>query len=299
MTDNLRAVILMNIAMLAFTLNDTCMKLVTQSLPLYQAITLRGVLTTVALLLVAAGQGMRLTGLARGDWQVIGLRTLAEVAATVTFLTALLHMPLANLSALMQSLPLLVTLGAALVFGERLGWRRLTAIALGLVGVLLIIRPGTEGFDRWSVLGLLSVAAVVVRDLSTRKLSRAVPSTLVAICASAAVTGLGLAGLGFEGWQPMGAREAALILGASVNLIIGYLTVVMVMRAGDIGLVAPFRYTALLWAIGLGWALFGTFPDRLTLIGAAIVVLAGLFTLLRERRLQAPPPMPGRAGDSG
>ena len=120
MTDNLRAVILMNIAMLAFTLNDTCMKLVTQSLPLYQAITLRGVLTTVALLLVAAGQGMRLAGLARGDWQVIGLRTLAEVAATVTFLTALLHMPLANLSALMQSLPLLVTLGAALVFGETL-----------------------------------------------------------------------------------------------------------------------------------------------------------------------------------
>ena len=295
MTDNLRAVILMNIAMLAFTLNDTCMKLVTQSLPLYQAITLRGVLTTVALLLLAAGQGMRLAGLARGDWQVIGLRTLAEVAATVTFLTALLHMPLANLSALMQSLPLLVTLGAALVFGERLGWRRLTAIALGLVGVLLIIRPGTEGFDRWSVLGLVSVAAVVVRDLSTRKLSRAVPSTLVAICASAAVTGLGLAGLSLEGWQPMGAREAALILGASVNLIIGYLTVVMVMRAGDIGLVAPFRYTALLWAIGLGWALFGTFPDRLTLIGAAIVVLAGLFTLLRERALQ----VPRRAGDSG
>lgn len=285
----------MNIAMLAFTLNDTCMKLVTQSLPLYQAITLRGVLTTAALLLVAAGQGVRLTGLGRGDWQVIGLRTLAEVAATITFLTALLHMPLANLSAIMQSLPLLVTLGAALFFGERLGWRRLTAIALGLVGVLLIIRPGTAGFDRWSVLGLLSVAAVVVRDLSTRKLSRAVPSTLVAIWASAAVTGLGMAGLAFEGWQPMGWAEAALILGASVHLIIGYLTVVMVMRVGDIGLVAPFRYMALLWAIALGWALFGTFPDRLTLIGAAIVVVAGLFTLLRERALHAP----RRAGDSG
>ena len=285
----------MNIAMLAFTLNDTCMKLVTQSLPLYQAITLRGGLTTVALLLVAAGQGMRLAGLSRGDWQVISLRTAAEVAATVTFLTALLHMPLANLSAIMQSLPLLVTLGAALVFGERLGWRRLLAIAVGLLGVLLIIRPGTAGFDRWSVLGLLSVAAVVLRDLSTRKLSRAVPSTLVAICASLAVTGLGAAGLAFEGWQPMGWAEAALILGASVNLIIGYLTVVMVMRVGDIGFVAPFRYMALLWAILLGWALFGTFPDRLTLIGAGIVVMAGLFTLLRERQLRSP----RRTGESG
>ncbi len=294
-SENLRAVVLMNIAMLAFTLNDTCMKLVTQTLPLYQAISLRGGLATLALLAVAMGQGVRLTGVARGDWAVIGLRTLAEVAATVTFLTALLHMPLANLSAILQSLPLLVTLGAALVFGERIGWRRMLAISLGLVGVLLIIRPGTEGFDRWSVLGLLSVAGVVVRDLSTRKLSRAVPSVLVAICASAAVTGLGLVGLGLTGWQAMDLREGALILGASATLIVGYLTVVMVMRGGDIGLVAPFRYTSLLWAIGLGWLLFGTFPDGWTLTGAGIVVLAGLFTLLRERRLQAPLP----AGDSG
>ena len=294
-SENLRAVMLMNIAMLAFTLNDTCMKLVTQTLPLYQAISLRGGLATLALLAVAMGQGLRLTGVARGDWAVIGLRTLAEVAATVTFLTALLHMPLANLSAILQSLPLLVTLGAALVFGERIGWRRMLAISLGLVGVLLIIRPGTEGFDRWSVLGLLSVAGVVVRDLSTRKLSRAVPSVLVAICASAAVTGLGLVGLGLTGWQAMSLREGALILGASATLIVGYLTVVMVMRGGDIGLVAPFRYTSLLWAIGLGWLLFGTFPDGWTLTGAGIVVLAGLFTLLRERRLRAP----HRAGDSG
>ena len=292
-SENLRAVMLMNIAMLAFTLNDTCMKLVTQTLPLYQAISLRGGLATLALLAVAMGQGLRLTGVARGDWAVIGLRTLAEVAATVTFLTALLHMPLANLSAILQSLPLLVTLGAALVFGERIGWRRMLAISLGLVGVLLIIRPGTEGFDRWSVLGLLSVAGVVVRDLSTRKLSRAVPSVLVAICASAAVTGLGLVGLGLTGWQAMSLREGALILGASATLIVGYLTVVMVMRGGDIGLVAPFRYTSLLWAIGLGWLLFGTFPDGWTLTGAGIVVLAGLFTLLRERRLTGAQPARG------
>ena len=285
-SDNLRAVVLMNIAMLAFTLNDTCMKLVTQSLPLYQAITLRGLLTTAVLLAVAAAQGARIGALRGADARIVTLRTLAEVAATVTFLTALLHMPLANLSAILQSLPLLVTLGAALVFGERIGWRRLLAIALGLVGVMLIIKPGTEGFDRWSVLGLLSVAAVVVRDLSTRGLSPAVPSVVVAVWAGAAVTVLGLVGLIATGWQPMGLWEGALIVGAAANLIIGYLTVVMVMRVGDIGLVAPFRYMALLWAIALGWLIFGTWPDRLTWIGAAIVVVAGLFTLLRERRLR-------------
>lgn len=284
-SDNLRAVVLMNIAMLAFTLNDTCMKLVTQTMPLYQAITLRGVLTTLVLLAVAMGQGVRILTLTPGDRRVVTLRTLAEVAATMAFLTALTHMPLANLSAILQSVPLAVTLGAALLFGERIGWRRMLAILVGFAGVLLIVKPGTEGFDRWAVLGLLSVVAVVVRDLSTRKLSREVPSVVVAIWAGAAVTVLGLVGMALTGWQAFGWFEAAIIIAASVNLIIGYMTVVMVMRVGDIGLVAPFRYVALLWAIGLGWAIFGTLPDRLTWVGSAIVVLAGIFTLMRERRL--------------
>ncbi|WP_151718379.1 DMT family transporter [Gemmobacter serpentinus] len=285
-SDNLRAVMLMNIAMLAFTLNDTSMKLVTETMPLYQAITLRGLLTTLVLLGVALGQGVRIFALGRSDRRVVTLRTLTEVSATVTFLTALTHMPLANLSAILQSVPLAVTLGAALLFGERIGWRRMLAILAGFVGVLLIVKPGTEGFDQWSVLGLLSVVAVVVRDLSTRKLSREVPTVVVAIWAGAAVTLLGLVGMAFTGWQPVTWQEAAIIVAASINLIIGYMTVVMVMRVGDIGLVAPFRYVALLWAIGLGWLIFGTLPDMLTWVGSGIVVLAGIFTLLRERRLR-------------
>lgn len=284
--DNLRAVVLMNIAMLAFTLNDTCMKLVTATLPLYQAITLRGVLTTAVLLTVAAWQGVRLTTLSAGDRRVVGLRTIAEVLATLTFLTALTHMPLANMTAILQSVPLAVTLGAALLFGERIGWRRIVAILVGFFGVLLIVKPGTEGFDRWAVLGLLSVVAVVVRDLSTRRLSREVPTVLVAVWAGIGVTCLGLVGVIFTGWQPVNLYQAGIIGMAAINLIIGYITVVMATRVGDIGLVAPFRYVALLWAIALGWGIFGTLPDRLTWIGSGIVVLAGLFTLLRERRVR-------------
>lgn len=288
--DNLRGVVLMNIAMLAFTLNDTCMKLVSQSMPLFQAITLRGVITTICLLALAVWQLRGATVaqlLPRGrDGGVVIVRTVAEVVATVTFLVALTHMPLANLSAIMQSLPLAVTLAAALIFHEPIGWRRLLAISVGFGGVLLIVKPGTEGFDFWAMLGLASVAAVVVRDLSTRLISGAVPSVVVAVWAGLSVTVLGLAGALFEGWQPVSMAEVVLILGAAANLIVGYMTVVMVMRAGDIGFIAPFRYMALFWAILLGYLGFGTLPDHWTVFGAAIVVATGIFTLWRERRVR-------------
>jgi drug/metabolite transporter (DMT)-like permease len=197
-------------------------------------------------------------------------------------------MPLANLSAILQALPLLITLGAALVYGDRIGWRRMTAILVGLVGVLIIIRPGTEGFDRWALLGVASVACVVVRDLSVRPLQGHIPSALVALGAAVAVTAMGWIGTAFQGWQDPGPSEAARVLGAGLFLIVGYLTSVMAMRSGDIGMVAPFRYTSLLWAIALGYLVFGNLPDLWTLVGAAIVVAAGLFTLWRERQLRHP-----------
>jgi len=283
-SDNARGILLMCGSMLAFTVNDSFMKAATKTVPLFQAITLRGLVATVALLVIArmTTGGFNLFPAGR-DRRVIALRSVAEVASTALFLTALMHMPLANLSAILQALPLAVTLGAALWLKEPIGWRRMSAIAVGFVGVLLIVRPGTEGFDHWSLMGLASVACVVVRDLSTRTLSRATPSAAVAVWASVAVTCMGLAGVLAQGWQPLSLREAAMIGCASLALVVGYLLAVMVMRVGDIGVVAPFRYTSLIWAIVLGWALFGTLPDGLTLIGAGIVVATGLYTLTRER----------------
>lgn len=283
---NLRGILVMCLSMAAFTVNDTFMKDVTRTLPLYQAIALRGVIAVAGLGLLALAAGGFRYRLSRKDGWLILLRSLADVASTILFLTALLHMPLANLSAIMQALPLVVTLAAALVYGDRIGWRRMTAILTGLIGVLIIIRPGTEGFDRWSLLGLASVACVVVRDLSVRPLQGHIPSTLVALGAAVAVTLMGWTGTAFQGWQTPSAWEAARILGAGLFLIVGYLSSVSAMRHGDIGLVAPFRYTSLLWAIVLGFLVFGNLPDAWTLIGAAIVVAAGLFTLWRERTLR-------------
>lgn len=285
-SDNMRGALYMNVAMAAFTLNDTAMKAATQTVPLFEAIALRGLVTTIGLVLLGLAIGGLQFRLPAQDRQVVIIRSLAEIAGTVLFLMALMHMPLANLSAILQALPLAVTLAAALVFGETIGWRRMTAILIGFVGVLIIIRPGPDGFDIWSLMGLGAVLCVVVRDLATRKLSRATPSINVAVWASASVMLVGVMAAFFDGWQGITGAEALLIGAASAALLFGYMFSIMVMRVGDIGFVAPFRYTALLWALVLGWLSFGTLPDSLTLLGAAIVVGSGIYLLLRERKLR-------------
>ena len=285
LSDNLRGAALMTAAMVAFTCNDAFMKAATVDLPVFQAIVLRGVVTMTALAVIALRAGALRFRLPSSDWQWIGLRTFGEVAGTFTFLLALKHMPLANLSAILQFLPLAVTLSAALILREKVGWRRMSAIMIGFVGVMMIVRPGTEGFDRWSVLGLLSVSCVVIRDLATRKISTDVPSATVAFLAAGSVAvGAGLV-LPFTEIAPVTLHHALQIGGASGFLIVGYLTVVMAMRVGDISIIAPFRYTSLVAAIILGWVVFHQLPDNWTLTGAAIVVATGIYTFHRERRL--------------
>lgn len=285
-SDNLRGALYMNFSMFGFTMNDAFMKALTQQLPMFQVVALRGLMAIFGLLLVAKlTGGLRLPDVAK-DRGLITLRSLADVAATVLFLTALKHMPLATLSAVMQVAPLAVTLGAALAFRDPIGWRRMTAIVIGFVGVMIIIRPGMEGFNVWSVLGLGAVATVVVRDLSVRRMSSSVPSIMIALGAAVAVTLMGVTGAAFQGWQPVSWLQAGMILCAGLLLIVGYIASVSSMRIGDIGFVAPFRYTSLLWAIILGWFVFSSLPDTYSLIGASIVVATGIYTLLRERQLR-------------
>lgn len=275
----------MTAAMVAFTVNDTCMKAVTTDFPVFEAMALRGGLTLTALALIGLATGSLRFPRQPADRLWLALRTVGEVVSTFTFLIALKHMQIANLSAILQCLPLAVTLTAALVFGEKVGWRRSVAILIGFVGVMLIVRPGTDGFDRWSVLGLVSVAFVVLRDLSTRRISHEVPSATVAFLASSSVAVAAALTLPFSEVAVPSTDQLLTIAAAATCLIGGYLTVVMAMRTGEISIVAPFRYASLVAAILLGWAVFHQFPDRLTLVGSAIVVATGVYTFYRERKL--------------
>jgi S-adenosylmethionine uptake transporter len=286
MSDNMRGAMFMVASMTFFTFNDAFMKSLSGTLPLMQAMTLRGCAVIVALTILCRIMGQLRFDLSARDWRLMAIRAAAEAAGAYFFMTALFHMPIANLSAILQALPLSVALAAALFMREPLGWRRMTAILVGFAGVLLIIRPGGEDFDIYAVYALLCVAAVTLRDLIVRRMSREVPSVMVALTAAVGVTLMAVVGSFFVAWQPLDTIAVGKVAGAAVFVIGGYVFSVGAMRTGEIAFVAPFRYTSLLVALILGALVFDEFPGPVTLLGAFIVVVMGLFTLYRERQLQ-------------
>lgn len=287
LTDNFRGALLMMAAMLLFTSNDAFMKALLVDMPFFQTVFLRGVLTMALLVPLARATGALRLRLSGRDGRLVAARTLAEVGAAYFFITALAHMPLANATAILQALPLTVALGAAVFLREPLGWRRITAIAVGFAGVMLIVRPGTDAFDIHALWALAAVACVTLRDLVTRRLSAEVPSLAVVVWAAGAVAVFaGLFSLG-EQWAPVGPRAAGQLLGAAVLINAAYLCSVMVMRVGEIGFVAPFRYTGLLFALLLGVVVFSEIPTATMVAGSLIVVATGIYTLYRERRAGA------------
>lgn len=285
LSPNLAGALLMMASMACFTFNDALLKATGGAVPLFQLLFLRGCLATVLIAALAWSRGAFRFDITPSDWALIALRSLSEVGAAYFFVTALLNMPLANITAILQILPLTVTLGSALFFREAVGWRRTTAILIGFCGMLLIVRPGPDGFTLWSLYALIAVLCVTARDLSTRRLSKGVPSLLVTFSASLAVLiAAGGASLTIT-WSPVSNDMGLLIASSSLFIVGGYFFSVQVMRAGDISFIAPFRYTGLIWALILGWLVFGEWPAFLTLLGAFIIVAMGLFTLYRERNL--------------
>ncbi|MCK0169418.1 DMT family transporter [Jannaschia sp. S6380] len=291
MNDNLRGAAFMMGSMATFTLNDAAIKFLAQDLPTFQVVFLRGIAATLLIAFLAYATGALARPIPRRDWPFVIGRSVAEVVSFFPFVLALTHMPLANVTAILQALPLTITAAGALFLGEAVGRRRWTAIGVGFLGVLLIVRPGGADFDGWSLVALSAMLTITARDLITRRLSRDVPSLKVAIFTAAGVMLLGLVLSLRQSWQPVAPAQGGLILAASAFIFGGYLFSIMAMRVGDVAAVTPFRYTALVWGLLLGWAVFDEWPDNLTLAGAALIAGPGLYTLWREGRA-APTPRP-------
>jgi drug/metabolite transporter (DMT)-like permease len=268
MSPNLKGAVLMTASMATFTLNDVCVKALAQDLPLFQIVFLRGILTTAMLTLLATALGQLSFRIPHEDRPRVAWRTVFEIGAMVAYLFALVHMNIANAVAILSALPLAVTVAAALFLGEPLGWRRMSAVLAGFAGVLLIVQPGTEGFNIWSLAALLAVIIITGRDLVTRRFSPGLPSMAVAIITAAAVGLFGGVLSLAETWVMPGAREVGLIALAALFIIGGYLFSIMVMRVGEVGFTAPFRYTALVFALVFGFVVFGEWPNALALVGA-------------------------------
>ena len=272
----------MVLAMAGFTINDVFIKYVGQSLNLGQALMIRGFFACLAVYIAA-----RITGQLRPLKTVltkpVGLRVTGEMLATFAFVTALFHIPMANVSAIFQALPLALTLYAAMFMGEVVGWRRMLAILVGFAGVLIIIRPGTDGFNIYSVWVLISVAGSVFRDIATRSVPKTMPSLMVALLTAFGVMVMGGFTALFEPWRPVSFQSVGLLASSSIFLVIGYFGVVTAMRDGDIGFVSPFRYSVLIFSIAGGMLVFNEYPDTYTLLGAAIIVISGIYMIYRER----------------
>ena len=284
--ENLRAIALMVLSMAGFAIEDMLIKIIALEMP-----------TGQFLILIGASGALIFTAMSRRQGQAvlsadflrpsIIIRNLGEVIGTLGFVTALVLTPLSSASAILQATPLAVTLGAALFLGEAVGWRRWSAILIGFCGVIAVIRPGLDGFEPASLFAVLGVIGLATRDVATRaapaRISSAVlsahgfamlvPAGALLLCISGGATAPSALGYGL--------LLAALAIGVSA-----YYALTLAMRLGDVAVVTPFRYVRLVFALAIGVTVFNEQPDAWTLIGAAIIILSGLYTFFRERQLK-------------
>jgi drug/metabolite transporter (DMT)-like permease len=284
--ENVRGIVTLSACNLLFLINDTLIKLANEGMPLSEILFFRGLMATILILPLVVLSGAHQEIAFLRNWPVFW-RTVAEIVAAATYLLALFHIPIANANTIAQVVPLMVTAAGAIFFGEAVGLRRWSAIVVGFIGVIIVVRPGLAGFNAYGLLAVAAAFFITLRDITTRLMPRGLSAILVALVTGAAV-GLSappLALLLGETWVMPTLKGLGLIFAAVFFLIGGYLTAVDFMRHGDISVVAPFRYTAIIWAIIIGFIVWGEVPDWPMLIGTAIIAASGIYTFRRERNL--------------
>ncbi|MEZ5779767.1 MAG: DMT family transporter [Paracoccaceae bacterium] len=284
---NLRGSVLMVLSMAGFAIEDMFIKQMAGALPVGQILVLLGAGGAVIFAATAWLRGDRIFSRDILNGAVVW-RLLGEVVGTIGFVTALALTPISTASAILQAVPLAITLGAALFLGETVGWRRWSAILVGFLGVLLIIRPGLDGFVPASLFAVQGVVGLAIRDLATRKVPASITSVQLSTYAFASLVPTGFAMLAVLG-QPMqtpAPTDLARLAAALAIGVVAYTAVVAATRIGEVAVVAPFRYSRIIFALIVGFVVFSERPDALTLGGAAIIVGSGIYTLLREARVR-------------
>ena len=286
MSENFRGAVLMMICMGAFVLNDAFVRLAGDSLPLAQILFYRALLTTITLVLVAFYTGVLKLKVSSQDKWLIFFRSITEALTAYFFLTAVMNMPFANVTAILQILPMTVTLAAAVMFKEKVGAFRILLIFLGFLGVILIINPAKDGFTIYAGYALISVLLITIRDLLSRKLSVDVPTLIPTVSASLGVLLFSILLITKTAFQPLNLQNSFFIVAAAFFIIFGYYTAILVMRSGEISFISPFRYTAVLFALMLGFVFFDEQPDGIAFLGMTIVIISGIVLMIRNNSVQ-------------
>lgn len=295
LSPNVRGILLMVAATGSFTINDSMLKLATQSLPPFEALFLRGVgasLWAIPLIFLTKATP-RLKKLYDGR---VLLRNMFELLAVMGFILGLANVQLADIAALSQLAPMILVLGAVFFFGEQVGRLQIALICFGFIGALLVAQPGGSAFSAFALFGFWNAFASAVRDLVGRRVGVDVPGVIVATGAALIVmVGAGLATLLFEQWHVPGWREIGLIAASALFLMGGHTCIFLSFRGSDAGAVAPFAYAGALWALLLGFLVFGALPNPLALTGIGLIVLCGIGVVLADehrRRTIAKTPLP-------
>ena len=277
----LRAGLYMVITTACFVGGDTCIKLIGITLPLGEVICLIGLLSTAFLFIISAQQGI-LKNVPMIFTRTVLLRSLFDVMGSFMFVSALMHMPIANLSSVMQSVPLVVVVVAVIFLGENAGVARAGAVIAGFIGVLLIVKPTPQTITIYEFLAIGTVVVVALRDLVTKRIPANVPLLIVALANAIFVS---LSGFSYglaQGFQGIEAWQLGLLIGAGFLVTCGYIFIVATVRLGDLSATAPFRYAEVVFAIIAGILVFNEYPDLLAYIGMALVIAAGLYTAHHE-----------------
>ena len=271
----------MVLAMACFVTNDSFVKVVGASLPVGEIVWIRGALSALMIFGFCAQQGV-LDDLAQMASAQVMARGALDLIGSLLFVTALMHMEIANLTAILQAVPLVVAVFSVMFLGERVGWRRSSAIALGFLGVMLIVRPSPASFTLYDAMALGIVLAVALRDLVTRVIPAKVPTLIIALANAVFVTLGGLALAATETFVAPQAWQIACLAAAALFLGLGYLFMVSTLRLGNMSATAPFRYSIVVFAIFSGIMVFGEFPDLLAIVGMGLIVATGLYAAHRE-----------------
>ena len=270
------------IAMAGFAVEDAIIKQLTSRLSPGQIMVMIGLGGTLGFYILARYNGQKLTQeIAFNRW-VVG-RTLSELVGTGFFVLSLAMVPITTISAIIQVSPLLVTLGAAVLLREKVGVRRWSAIMIGLLGVVIILRPWSAEFDAAALLAVLGVVGLSARDLATRPIPNKTPSLVLAILGFGATIPAGLILMVFDTRLFVPTSQESLLIGASIFIGVGaYYCIVTAMRLGDVSAVVPFRYSRLVFGVAIGAWYFDETLDFWTVIGSTVVVSSGMYALWRE-----------------
>ena len=282
MTDNLRGILAVLIGSTAFVGHDATVKLVLAELPASEVVILRGLIATA--MMVAGVFALRATRpLSILFEPLMMLRLLASAGATVFIILALRYLPLATATTVLQATPLVVTAGAALLYGDIVGWHRWAAVLAGFLGVILIVKPGGD-FGGAAYLILLGLLCTTTRDLATRGLPKNIPSIFVATAGTVAATVAGVAIIPFDpGWTAPTPWAWGVLTVCAACVFVATTFMTTGLRTGEIAVVAPFRYAPVPVSLLLGYWLWGDAPDMIASLGIALVLGAGIYTLHRER----------------